>query len=152
MHQQLQDVYSQTTTQVSYPFNTNWHARIYINICVNSIHFAWALLCWKPYIAVISPTTLGTSNYMPSIDHKILPNLLKLKCHKILLLSTKHQFFCYKIIFAYPKFLNYLHQISSMDELKIDFYCPIVSFGSSHCNYIYGIYATYSWSWCWCCK
>jgi len=93
MHQQLQDAYSQTTTQVSWPSNTNWHAKIYISICVNSIHFAWALLYWKPYITMISPTTLGTSNYMPSIDHKILPKLLKLKCHKILLLKTKHQYF-----------------------------------------------------------
>jgi hypothetical protein len=92
MHQQLQDVYCQTIAHVSWPSLTqiNMYVTIYINIHVNPIHFAWPLLYWKPYLVVISPTTLGTSNYLPSKDHKILPNLLKLKCHKTLLLSTEH--------------------------------------------------------------
>jgi hypothetical protein len=76
MHLQLQDVYSQTVAHVSWPFNTNQHVRYnLINNHVNSIHFVWPLFYSKLYLVLISPTTLGTCNYLPSKDHKTLPNL-----------------------------------------------------------------------------
>ncbi len=101
---------------------------------------------------MISPATLVISNYLPSKDHRTLPNLLTLKCHRTLLLGTEHQlFFVTQLFLPAPKFIILASNLwPGWTENRL--YRPIVSFGNSPCKSIYAICHICSWSWCWCCK